>query len=84
MYTYPICHQKVCTAFLRLPPPCHFFRGTNQELVINTELCDLAMTKEEGLIQVGKSRTENNQPSRIDRYTTNVYNQPGIQINIFW
>ena len=61
-----------------------FFRGTNQELVINTELCDLAMTKEEGLIQVGKSRTENNQPSRIDRYTTNVYNQPGIQINIVW
>lgn len=56
----------------RLPPPMFFFLGgTNQELVINTELCDLAMTMG-GLIQVGKSRIENDQPNRTDRYTINV------------
>lgn len=42
------------------------------------------VAKEEGLIQVGKSRIENNQANRTDGYTINVYNQPDIQINIFW
>lgn len=42
------------------------------------------VAKEEGLIQVGKPRIENNQASGTDGYTTNIYNQPDIQINVLW
>lgn len=77
MYTYHIyVIRKFALPFSRLPPPCLFFWGKRtsppiflQELVINTELCDLAMLRRRKVwFQVGKSRIENNQPSRIDRY----------------